>query len=183
MRPEDVRASKRLSFVLRHRPDSVGLSLSDRGWVGVGDLLDALAQSGTSLTRDDLERVVSTNDKQRFELDPAGDRIRARQGHSVEVDLALEPAAPPDVLFHGTPRRNLDSIREAGLDRRERHHVHLSPDVETAQRVGRRRGAAVVLAVDAAAMAEAGATFWRTTNGVWLTERVAPEYISELVTD
>lgn len=126
---------------------------------------------------------MSTNDKQRFELDPFGDRIRARQGHSVEVDLALEPAAPPDVLFHGTPRRNLDSIRATGLDRRERHHVHLSPDVETAQRVGRRRGAAVVLAVDAAAMTAAGVAFWRTGNGVWLTDRVPPEHISELGTD
>jgi len=179
----DRRASKRLSFVLRHRPDSIGLSLSEHGWVGVDDLLAALATSGTALSRDDLSRVVSTNDKQRFELDPVTDRIRARQGHSVEVDLALEPAAPPDVLFHGTPRRNLDSIRETGLDRRARHHVHLSPDVETAQRVGRRRGDAVVLAVDAAAMAAAGHTFWRTDNGVWLTEQVPPEHVSELRTD
>lgn len=182
MTPEDVRASKRLSFVLRHRPDSVGISLSEQGWVDVEDLIDAMAQAGTSLTRDDLERVVLTNDKQRFELDPVGDRIRARQGHSVEVDLALEPAAPPDVLFHGTPRRNLDSILATGLDRRARHHVHLSPDVETAQRVGRRRGDAVVLVVDAAAMAAAGHTFWRTDNGVWLTEQVPPEHVSELRT-
>ncbi|GAA5134539.1 RNA 2'-phosphotransferase [Alloalcanivorax gelatiniphagus] len=170
--------SKRLSYVLRHRPDSVGLSLGEHGWVAVDDLLHALSASGTRLTRDDLRRVVSTNDKQRFELDPSGDRIRARQGHSVEVDLALEPAVPPDVLFHGTPERNLPSIRATGLDRRQRHHVHLSPDTETAQRVGSRRGAAAVLTIDAAAMSAAGATFWCTGNDVWLTDHVGPEFIS-----
>ena len=178
MRPEDVRTSKRLSYVLRHRPDSVGLTLTEHGWVGVDELLAALAATGTRLTREDLGRVVRTNDKQRFELDADADRIRARQGHSVDVDLALDPCSPPDVLFHGTPARNLDSIRASGLDRRRRPHVHLSADVETAQRVGRRRGPAVVLVIDAAAMSADGRPFWRTDNGVWLTERVPPEFIS-----
>ena len=178
MRPEDVRTSRRLSYVLRHRPDSVGIDLTESGWVGVDVLLRALAESGTTLSREDLERVVRTNDKQRFELDPVGDRIRARQGHSVEVDLALVPVEPPGVLFHGTPKRNLASILATGLDRRRRHHVHLSGDVGTAERVGRRRGPAVVLAIDAAAMSAAGHEFWHTDNGVWLTDSVAPEFIS-----
>ncbi|WP_210439751.1 RNA 2'-phosphotransferase [Nocardioides xinjiangensis] len=178
MRPDDVRTSKRLSYVLRHRPDSVGLTLDAHGWVAVDDLLAALAAAGSPLARADLDRVVGTNDKQRFEVDRAGDRIRARQGHSVEVDLALTPADPPPVLFHGTPARNLPSVLATGLDRRGRHHVHLSGDVDTARRVGRRRGDAVVLEVDAGAMVGAGATFWRTGNGVWLTDRVPPEHLS-----
>ncbi|WP_210649997.1 RNA 2'-phosphotransferase [Nocardioides sp. SYSU D00065] len=178
MRPDDVRASKRLSYVLRHRPDSVGLTLDASGWVGVDDLLAALADAGTPLAREDVERIVATNDKQRFEVDRAAGRIRARQGHSVPVDLALDPAEPPAVLYHGTPARNLTSVLATGLDRRGRHHVHLSGDVDTARRVGRRRGEAVVLEVDAAAMARDGATFWRTGNGVWLTDHVPPEHLS-----
>ena len=178
MLPRDVRTSKRLSYVLRHRPDSVGLTLDASGWVGVDDLLAALASTGPAIARDDLERIVRTNDKQRFELDPAGERIRARQGHSLEVDLGLEAVEPPDVLFHGTPVRNLDSILATGLDRRGRHHVHLSADVETALRVGRRRGDAVVLQVDAAGMARSGRAFWRTANGVWLTDSVPPQHLS-----
>jgi putative RNA 2'-phosphotransferase len=178
VQPKDVRASKRLAYVLRHRPDSVGLALDEHGWVGVDQLLDALAASGTSLSRDELVHVVATNDKQRFELDVGRDRIRARQGHSLAVDLALEPTQPPAVLFHGTPERNVASIRTSGLDRRDRHHVHLSPDSETARRVGARRGDAVVLVVDAEGMSAAGHTFWRTGNGVWLTDHVPARFIS-----
>lgn len=179
MDADDVSRSKRLSLVLRHRPESVGVALDPHGWVDVATLLAALAAHGAPLTRDDLDRVVTTNDKQRFEWDVEGDRIRARQGHSVDVDLELEPAAPPSVLFHGTPRRNLASIRESGLHRGRRHHVHLSADEETAHRVGARRGDHVVLRVDAAGMAAAGHSFWVSSNGVWLTDAVPPEHISE----
>ena len=164
--------------MLRHRPGSVGLTLDEQGWVGVPELLGALARHGRPVTRDELDRVVRTNDKQRFEWDRAGDRVRARQGHTVEVDLGLTPAVPPDVLFHGTPRANVASILAEGIDRRGRHHVHLSPDRATAQRVGARRGDAVVLEVDAAGMARAGHLFWRTTNDVWLTEQVPAEAVS-----
>lgn len=132
------------------------------------------------MSHDDLVRVVSTNDKQRFELDAVSGRIRARQGHTIAVELALDPVEPPAVLYHGTPKRNLDSILATGLDRRKRHHVHLSGDVETAQRVGRRRGDEVILVIDVAAMAADGATFWRTDNGVWLTDAVPPTLISVL---
>ena len=180
MRRADVALSKRLSLVLRHRPESVGLRLDREGWVGVAELLDALGAHGTRLTRDDLDRVVETNDKQRLEWDRDADRIRARQGHSVEVELGLEPASPPAVLFHGTPRRNLDSILATGLDRRGRHHVHLSSDPATARRVGARRGDPVVLVVDAAGMAGAGAEFWLSTNGVWLTDSVPADRLQVL---
>lgn len=180
MNQADVKRSKRLSLVLRHRPDSIGITLDDNGWVEIPALLSALTERGTAITRDDLLRVVANNDKQRFELDASADRIRARQGHSVEVELALDPVAPPAVLYHGTPRRNLDSILSTGLDRRQRHHVHLSADIETAHRVGRRRGDEVVLVVDAAAMASAGIVFWRTDNGVWLTDSVPARFVTPL---
>jgi putative RNA 2'-phosphotransferase len=177
---EDVRRSRLVSRVLRHRPESVGIVLDPHGWTDVTGLLEALAAHGHRITRTDLERVVRRNDKQRFEWDTASDRIRARQGHSVEVDLGLSPTAPPDRLYHGTPRRNVEPILSTGLEPRGRHHVHLSEDADTARRVGARRGEPVVLVVDAAAMASEGLHFWRTGNGVWLTETVPPWFLSRL---
>jgi putative RNA 2'-phosphotransferase len=178
MSPEAVRRSKRLSLVLRHRPESVGLTLDAAGWVGVPELLAALAAHGGALSREQLAEVVETNDKQRFEWDLESDRIRARQGHSVEVDLDLPLVAPPAVLYHGTPTRNVEAILREGLDRRRRHHVHLSPDVATAERVGARRGAATVLVVDAARMHADGHVFRVSTNGVWLVDAVPPAYLA-----
>ena len=173
-----VRVSKRLSFVLRHRPDSVGLRLDPQGWVAVDDLLGALAAHGLVLSREDLDRVVATNDKRRFAFDGTGTRIRASQGHSVRVDLGYRPEPPPAELFHGTPRRLLAPILAEGLRPGRRHAVHLSGDVATARAVGARRGEPVVLRVDAAAMAADGAVFTRSANGVWLTEAVPARYLS-----
>jgi putative RNA 2'-phosphotransferase len=175
-----VRVSKRLSHVLRHRPDSVGLTLDDAGWVRVDRLLGALAGNGLRLSRADLEHVVATNDKRRFAFDAAGERIRASQGHSVTVDLGYEPAAPPAELFHGTVERFLPAIRAEGLRPGDRHAVHLSPDVDTARAVGARRGRPVVLRVDAAAMAADGCSFARSANGVWLVATVPPRYLTRL---
>nr|WP_275587121.1 RNA 2'-phosphotransferase [Micromonospora terminaliae] len=172
-----VRVSKRMSLALRHRPDRFHLTLDRAGWVPVADLLAALR-----ITRADLEAVVAGNDKQRFAVErgPDGvDRIRASQGHSVPVDLGLAPAAPPDRLFHGTSENALPAIRAEGLHRGRRHHVHLSPDVETAHRVGTRRGGAVViLTIDAGAMSADGYAFYRSANGVWLTDTVPPTYLT-----
>lgn len=165
------KASKRLSYVLRHRPDSVGLTLDDAGWVPVEKLLKTMG-----LTRAQLEDVVAHNDKQRFTID--GDRIRANQGHSVDVDLGLEPVLPPQRLYHGTVARSLDSIREKGLVKGARHHVHLSADRQTATKVGARRGKPVILEVDSAGMAAAGFVFYRSANGVWLTDSVPPSFLA-----
>ena len=173
-----VRVSKRLSFVLRHRPDSVGLQLDAQGWVAVEDLLSALAAHGLPLTRSQLDRVVATNDKRRFAYDDAGTRIRASQGHSVGVDLGYRPEPPPAELFHGTTRRFLAAILAEGLRPGRRHAVHLSTDVTTARGVGGRRGEPVVLRVDAAAMAADGSVFARSANGVWLVDAVAPRYLT-----
>jgi putative RNA 2'-phosphotransferase len=170
-----VRASKRLSYVLRHHPESVGLTLDEAGWVDVTDLLGALGW-----TRSRLEDVVAGNDKQRFAFDDTGTRIRASQGHSVPVDLGYAPAQPPDELFHGTVDRFLDGILAEGLRPGNRHAVHLSPDVETARRVGARRGRPVVLRVDAAGLAAEGAAFSRSANGVWLVGAVPARHLTVL---
>jgi putative RNA 2'-phosphotransferase len=175
--PDAVRRSKRLALVLRHRPATVGVALDPEGWVAVAELLSALDAHGWATTRKQLAEVVDTNDKQRFEWDLEGDRIRARQGHSVEVDLALPAVVPPDVLYHGTPVRNLGSILATGLDRRQRQHVHLSADVATAEKVGARRGEFVVLVVDAARMHADGHEFRVSTNGVWLVDAVPAAYV------
>ncbi|SNR60662.1 RNA 2'-phosphotransferase [Blastococcus mobilis] len=175
---DHVRISKRLSFVLRHRPDSAGLTLDDAGWVDVDELLTALGAHGLRLTRAELEAVVAGNDKQRFAFDETGTRIRASQGHSVAVDLGYEPATPPAELFHGTVDRFLASILAEGLRPGRRHAVHLSPDVAIARTVGGRRGRAVVLRVDAARLAADGTRFTRSANGVWLVDAVPPGYLA-----
>jgi len=170
--------SKSLSYVLRHRPDSVGLELQDGGWVDVEKLLDAFARSGQPLSLELLERVVTENDKQRFEFSADRSQIRARQGHSAEVDLGYTASTPPDKLYHGTATRNLDSIFEHGLVKGQRHHVHLSTNIETMIQVGMRHGKPVVLAVDAARMHADGHEFFVTGNNVWLTDHVPAQYLS-----
>jgi putative RNA 2'-phosphotransferase len=172
-----VRTSRFLSKVLRHAPESVGLRLDDAGWVDVDDLLAASERAGVPLDRPTLERVVAENDKQRFALSADGVRIRASQGHSVPVELGLAPVVPPDVLFHGTADRNLESIRARGLVPGRRTHVHLSTDEATAVNVGRRHGRPVVLRIESGEMHRTGQPFFRSDNGVWLTGAVPPAHI------
>jgi putative RNA 2'-phosphotransferase len=155
--------SKSLSYVLRHQPDSVGLELQEGGWVDVEKLLDAFARSGQPLSLELLERVVTENDKQRFEFSADHSQIRARQGHSAEVDLGYKASTPPDKLYHGTATRNLDSIFEHGLVKGQRHHVHMSTNIET---------------IDAAGMHADGHEFFVTGNNVWLTDHVPAQYLS-----
>ena len=172
-----VKASKFLSLVLRHKPEQIGLALDREGWADVDELIERARAHEMLLTREIIAEVVRTSDKQRFALDEKGERIRANQGHSVDVDLGLEPIAPPDVLFHGTAKTSVASIRETGLHAAQRQHVHLSPDEATAIRVGQRHGRPVVLRIDAAGMHVAGHRFFRSTNGVWLTDSVPTEFI------
>jgi putative RNA 2'-phosphotransferase len=172
-----VKVSKYLSKHLRHAPERLGLVLAPGGWVAVDDLLAACARHSFPLTRAELDEVVASSDKQRFAFDDDGDRIRANQGHTVDVDLELAPAQPPALLYHGTPERNVDAILAAGILKMARHHVHLSPDIATATKVGARRGRPVVLVVDAARMHEGGFTFFCSANGVWLVDHVPPAYV------
>ena len=169
--------SKSLALILRHRPDSVGIELEEGGWVEVDRLLAGMKAAGRGISRAELELVVRENDKQRFAFDETGTRIRASQGHSVEVDLGLEPTTPPDALYHGTHAGALETVLAEGLEKMSRHAVHLSADAQTATKVGSRRGAPVVLRVDAKAMAADGHVFHRSDNGVWLTERVSARYL------
>jgi len=177
------RVSKFLSYVLRHRPDSIGVELDEGGWLDVDTLLAATEHRDPPLTRELIEQVVRENDKQRFRLSEDGRRIRANQGHSVEVQLELAAVEPPAELFHGTAKRFLDSILATGLDRRARHHVHLSADVATASTVGRRHGELVVLRVASGDMQRDGHVFHRSHNGVWLTEHVPERYLTVLAPD
>jgi putative RNA 2'-phosphotransferase len=174
---DDVRISKSLSYWLRHRPEAGGLELDEAGWATTASVLEALRRSGIECDEARLEAMVRRSDKQRFEYSSDGGAIRARQGHSVEVDLGWPSAEPPPFLYHGTVDRFLPAIMLEGLRPMKRHHVHLSPDVETALRVGSRRGSPVVLRIDSGAMARQGRVFYLTANHVWLTEHVPPEFI------
>ncbi len=178
MDPSLVKTSKFLSLVLRHRPDKIGLTLDAQGWADVDELLRKANQHGVALTRDRLQQVVAQNDKQRFAFNADGTRIRASQGHSIQIDLGLEPIAPPQLLYHGTATRFLASIRQQGLVRGQRDHVHLSPDEATARKVGARHGEPIVLVVNAEKMHAAGFIFYRSANGVWLTDHVPVEYLN-----
>jgi putative RNA 2'-phosphotransferase len=177
MPPDLVKVSKFLSLVLRHEPERIGLVLDPQGWADVDELIARAGTRGLPLTRELIARVVATSDKQRFALDATGLRIRANQGHSVDIDLGLEPSAPPAILFHGTAEKSVAVIRAEGLKPGARRHVHLSPDEITAIKVGRRHGRPVVLRIAAARMAAAGHAFFLSTNGVWLTDCVPQEFI------
>jgi putative RNA 2'-phosphotransferase len=170
-----VKVSKYLSKHLRHQPEKIGLSLDEGGWVEIDTLIAAAAAHGFRFTRRELDHVVASNDKQRFAVE--GTRIRASQGHSIDVDLGLPPTAPPPYLYHGTVARALAAIRAEGLRPMNRQDVHLSADRATATRVGARRGRPVVLTVDAGAMHRDGHVFRVSANGVWLTKAVPPRYL------
>ncbi|MGB0799236.1 MAG: RNA 2'-phosphotransferase [Planktomarina sp.] len=174
----DRNISKRLSKVLRHAPEAMGLTLDDGGWVAVDQVLAGFARQGRSIGRDDLQRVVDTNDKKRFTFSDDGLRIRAAQGHSVNVDLGLNHAEPSAILYHGTAEANLAAIKRDGLKPQSRQQVHLSSDRDTARRVGARHGKPRILQVDTAKMVRAGHKFYLADNGVWLTDAVLPEYLS-----
>lgn len=178
MKPADlVRTSKFLSLILRHEPEKFGLTLDAAGWAKVDALLAVCGRHGHALDRAELEEVVATNSKKRFAFDETGTRVRASQGHSIEVELGYEPASPPRRLYHGTATRFLESIRAGGLMKMQRHHVHLSADEAAARAVGQRHGKPAVLIIDAVAMVEAGHAFFLAANGVWLVEHVPAAFI------
>lgn len=175
MTKDDLKkTSKYLSYILRHAPESINLTLDAQGWAHVSDLI---AKSEHHLTHDLIAEVVRTNAKQRFSLNHDGSRIRANQGHSIQVDLGLVPQTPPNILFHGTAKTNLASIRQNGLLKGTRHHVHLSEDTVTARAVGGRHGTPVVLTILSEDMAQNGHTFYQSANGVWLVDHVPPQFL------
>lgn len=172
--------SKFLSLVLRHAPEQIGIVLDAQGWTDVDELIAKANAAGVVLDHALLHEIVATSDKKRFTISADGTRIRAAQGHSVEVDLDLVPAVPPPILFHGTARTNIDSILAEGLKPGKRQHVHLSKDEETARRVGMRHGTPVIFRVDTSRLHADGQLFWQADNGVWLTDPVPPSYLALL---
>ncbi|WP_243648745.1 RNA 2'-phosphotransferase [Hazenella coriacea] len=177
MSKRHTRVSKFLSLILRHQPELVNLSLDEAGWVNVSQLLEGCRKAGVKITLEELKEIVRTNDKRRFSFTRDFKYIRANQGHSVEVQLGLQPTSPPITLFHGTAKHFLPSIFKEGLLKKKRHHVHLSDRRSAAVEVGKRHGFPIVLQIDAGKMEREGVDFYRTENGVWLVDHVPPKYI------
>ena len=172
-----VEASRFLAFVLRHKPEAAEISLDKHGWADVDELVAGISKRRT-FSMQMLEEIVATDAKNRYSFNEDHTLVRANQGHSIPVDVNLEAVDPPAVLYHGTATKYIDAIRVEGLISKSRLYVHLSPDSETATKVGRRHGKPIVLKVDAKAMADHGITFFLSANGVWLTKEVPPGYLS-----
>ncbi len=172
--------SKFLSLVLRHKPEEIGITMDANGWVNVDELIEKCHSKGWQMTFETLDELVSTNDKQRFAFSDDYSFIRANQGHSVNVDLQLKPQDPLAFLYHGTVEKFVAAIRTHGLQKMQRQHVHLSKDVETAIKVGSRRGKPVILKVRAGDMHADGYSFFLSENGVWLCDQVPSKYIDFL---
>ena len=177
-----ISVSKFLSFVLRHKPDKIGLTLDSEGWANVDDLIECCNKKSEFITIELIEKVVATNDKKRFAFNADKTKIRANQGHSLQVDLHLTPKKPPELLYHGTATRFLNSIKAQGLISGNRQYVHLSSDMETAIKVGKRHGNPIVLTIRAWQMFESNMIFYISENGVWLTNQVPTKYIELSIT-
>ncbi|MEY8758200.1 RNA 2'-phosphotransferase [Chryseobacterium tongliaoense] len=177
--PEKKKISKFLSLILRHQPETIHLKLDENGWAEVNELIEKSAKNKIHFTPEQLDEVVESNNKKRFAFNEDKTRIRASQGHSVDIDLALIPQQPPEFLYHGTAETNISSILESGIEKRSRQHVHLSKDKETATAVGMRHGKPVILTVRTGKMTEDGILFYLSENGVWLTDFVDAKYISK----
>lgn len=175
-----IKVSKYLSKHLRHTPEKIGLKLDEAGWVSIDELLKACEKNHFKISYDELIEVVETNNKKRYAISEDNKMIRASQGHSIEIELGYTPTKPHEILYHGTATHNIESISKLGLQKMERHHVHLSSDVETAIKVGSRHGKPLVYKVNSGKMFNDGYSFFVSENGVWLTDFVLPEYLEIL---
>ncbi|REC45805.1 RNA 2'-phosphotransferase [Chryseobacterium sp. 5_R23647] len=173
------KTSKFLSYVLRHHPELIHLNLDENGWANVDELIVKSTNDSQGFTFEELDEIVETNDKKRFIFNEDKTRIRANQGHSIDINLALIPQQPPEFLYHGTAQGNIDSILEKGIEKRSRQHVHLSQDKETATKVGMRHGKPVILTINTQKMFDDGIEFYLSENNVWLTDFVDIKYISQ----
>ncbi|RYD56544.1 MAG: RNA 2'-phosphotransferase [Sphingobacteriales bacterium] len=173
-----TKTSKFLSLVLRHQPETIGIELDNNGWTDVKTLIERANAYGVELDEATLDHLVATNSKKRFAFNDAHDKIRANQGHSVDVELGFPSRLPPEILYHGTGEKSVQSIMDKGLDKGSRHHVHLSADTETASKVGQRHGKPFIFEVMAGQMHKDGFAFYISDNGVWLTEHVPAKYLT-----
>lgn len=170
--------SKYISLILRHKPEVIGITLDEHGWANVQELIDGIARD-YSFDMDMLEEIVRSDDKQRYSFNEDKTLIRANQGHSIPVDVELERVVPLEYLWHGTGEKYTASIDETGLIPKSRLHVHLSGDIETAVKVGKRHGRPVVYRVDSGRMQRDGFEFFQSANGVWLIKQVPVEYLEK----
>lgn len=170
--------SKFMSLSLRHKPETIGISLDEHGWANVDELIAGIAKTH-EMNMDILEEIVATDEKQRYAFNDDKTLIRANQGHSIPVDVELEEAVPPEFLWHGTGEKFASSIDEQGLIPKSRLYVHLSKDEETAKKVGSRHGKPVLYKVHSRRMSEDGYKFYLSKNGVWLTKKVPVEYLNK----
>ncbi|HBJ1650855.1 TPA: RNA 2'-phosphotransferase [Clostridium botulinum] len=177
---KDMKASKFMSLVLRHKPQEIGLKLNQYGYMSVKDLINGMNNKGYNITKEDIERIVKDDDKQRYSFSSDKLNIRANQGHSININLELEEKEPPIVLYHGTSTKFLENILNEGIKKQKRQYVHLSNDIETATKVGKRHGELVILEVNTQQMHEQGNKFYLSKNGVWLTDFVPRKFINIL---
>lgn len=180
---EDMRISKFISLILRHKPEEIGLTLDEYGYVNVSDLIEGLNRKDYKVTISDLERIVAEDNKQRYSFNKNKTKIKANQGHSIDVNLELQSIEPPKVLYHGTATRFSDSIYKEGIKKQGRQYVHLSADVETAAKVGKRHGELVIFKVNSQQMYRDGYKFFLSENKVWLTDYVPIKYFSKEQSD
>jgi len=172
--------SKFISLILRHKPETIGITLDSHGWANVKELLSGINNSGRKINMGLLEEIVRTDNKGRYSFNEDKTLIRANQGHSIQVDVDLKEAEPPKILYHGTATRFLDGIKRDGIKPMSRLYVHLSQNLDTAVKVGKRHGDCVVLGIDAEKMHRDGIKFYLSENNVWLTKYVKWEYIYSL---
>ena len=168
---------KFISYILRHHPETVGIEVDEHGWADTEDLINGIAKT-RNFNMQMLEEIVRTDSKQRYSFNEDKTLIRANQGHSIPVDVELEQKNPPEILWHGTAEKYVESINQIGLIRKSRLYVHLSKDYETAKTVGSRHGKPSVYQVNAKKMAADGYPFYLSVNGVWLTKEVSVRYPS-----
>lgn len=177
--PDLTKISKYISLILRHKPEVIGIQLDEHGWADVNALLSGISRK-YPINRDILDEIVRSDEKQRYSFSEDGTKIRASQGHSVQVDVDIQRPEPPETLYHGTDWRFAASIEARGLIPKRRLYVHLSPDPKTAEKVGRRHGEPVIYPVNARQMHKDGYLFYLSANGVWLTKAVPAHYLKRL---
>lgn len=177
---EDQALGKFISLILRHQPEVIGIQLDENGWADVEELINGINQSGRKMDKEDLERIVRENNKKRYSYNEDHTKIRANQGHSLKVDINLKATQPLDRLYHGTATRFLESIKKEGIQKRSRQYVHLSSDVDTARKVGKRHGKPIILVIDAKRMREEGGIFYLSENEVWLCDEVKWQYVIKI---
>lgn len=177
---KEIHLSKFLSLILRHKPETIKIAPDSYGWVKVSELIEKSSIHGVEISLDELYYIVSNCNKKRYDLNEDNSKIRANQGHSIPVNLELEPKEPPKILYHGTAQKNIDSILKKGIDKRKRNHVHLSSDIETAKKVGARHGEVIILKINSYQMYNDGISFYLSKNQVWLTDFVDKQYFTTI---